>query len=62
MKKIIKFEIPNYQDRANIIVALASSGYRTYADKEKRPSWQGGDRYFVLVEVENSLIFNPKSN
>ena len=51
MRKEIKINVPYAEDRANIVIALANSGYSVKVIKEKRKTVTEDDNFYVVFEL-----------
>jgi hypothetical protein len=52
LKMEIKLNIQNYDDRNNIVIALANAGIKVYIEKE---TVLASDTYYVIFEWEESM-------
>jgi hypothetical protein len=52
MRKI-KLKIQNYQDRENIVIALANAGYPVITKRIRpRNTYGPDDKYYVIFEID----------
>jgi len=50
---IIKLKIQDYNNRNNMVIALANAGYKVWVDKE---TYLASDTYYVCFEYPEPLL------
>ena len=55
MKKLVEFEITNYEDRSNLMAILATAGYPVVMETRSSASRSLSKRYIVVVYAKTEV-------